>query len=382
LPDEAALTETARYRVLHFINGEHYSGAERVQDLLALHLPELGFDVGFACLKPNRFPQMRRSQDAPLHAVPMTSRLDLRGVLRVCRIIRDEGYQILHAHTPRTLMVARLASMLTGRPVVYHVHSPTARDSTRRWQNYFNTLSERICLTRDVRLIAVSGSLGRYMQTLGHDSERVNVVPNGVPRVAVAERESPRGEWTLGTVALFRPRKGTEVLLEALANLRRAGFSVRLRAVGPFETTDYEKQLKERVRQLELENAVDWIGFTRDVNSELAKFDLFVLPSLFGEGLPMVVLEAMAAGVPVVGAKVEGVPEAIRDRVDGILAAPGDSVDLAHAIQSIITGECDWSELRTNALERHAERFSEISMARGVAAVYRNMLKENGFIAS
>jgi glycosyltransferase involved in cell wall biosynthesis len=258
---------------------------------------------------------------------------------------------------------------------VYHVHSPTARDSTRSLQNRLNALGERLCLAGKVRLIAVSGSLGEYMSSLGY-AGRVSVVPNGVPQVDPPGREPPHGEWTLGTVALFRPRKGTEVLLEALAILRREGHAVRLRAVGPFETPEYERLLKDRARQLAVEDAVEWTGFTRDVNAELERFDLFVLPSLFGEGLPMVVLEAMAAGVPVVGTRVEGVPEAIRDGLDGALAAPGDAEDLAGAMHRILSGRLDWTRLRESARQRHAEKFSDASMARGVASVYRHILCE------
>jgi glycosyltransferase involved in cell wall biosynthesis len=370
---------TARFRVLHLINGEHYSGAERVQDLLAERLPELGFDVGFLCVKPDRFPEIRRSR-APLYAVPMRSRLDLRGIAGLCRLIRDEGYQILHAHTPRTLLVARIAAAITARPLVYHVHSPTARDSTRSLQNRLNALGERLCLSRRTRLIAVSASLGEYMRSLGYAADRVTVVPNGVPRIDPPPREKPRGEWTLGTVALFRPRKGTEVLLETVAHLRGAGHQVRLRAVGPFETAEYEKLLKDRVRSLAIEDAVDWVGFTRDVNAELARLDLFVLPSLFGEGLPMVVLEAMAAGVPVAATRVEGVPEAVRDGLEGVLAAPGDAQDLARSIARILTGELNWLQLCRSALARHAEKFSDGSMARGMAEVYRQLLDELGLL--
>ncbi len=375
-------TALARFRVLHLINGEHYSGAERVQDLLAQRLPELGFDVGFACVKPGRFPEMRQDRQAPLYSVPMKSRVDLRAVARVCRLIRDDGYQILHAHTPRTVLVGRLAALWTARPLVYHVHSPTTRDSTRPVRNWLNAAAERLCLTRSTRLVAVSSSLGGYLRSQGYEDKQITVVPNGVPRVETPPRRRPEGEWTLGTVALFRPRKGTEVLLDALAHLRRAGHAVRLRAVGPFETPEYEHLLKDRVQQLRIEDAVEWVGFTRDVNAELRRIDLFVLPSLFGEGLPMVVLEAMAAGLPVVGTHVEGVPEAVRDGIDGVLAKPGDAVDLARAIARVVTGQLEWLNLRESALRRHATQFSDESMALGVAKVYREVLAETGLIAT
>ena len=136
-------------------------------------------------------------------------------------------------------------------------------------------------------------------------------------RVEAAERQPPQTTWTLATVALFRPRKGTEVLLSALQQLRRQGHDVRLLAVGGFETSEYETYLKNLTGEYDLASCVQWLGFQTGVNRWLQQSDLFVLPSLFGEGMPMVVLEAMALGVPVVGTDVEGVPEVVRDGVDG-----------------------------------------------------------------
>ena len=69
----------ATARVLHVVNGEHFAGAERVQDLLARLLDNFGYDVGFACIKPNKFPQMRRSQSTPLYELPMRGKFDSSG---------------------------------------------------------------------------------------------------------------------------------------------------------------------------------------------------------------------------------------------------------------------------------------------------------------
>ncbi len=369
---------TATIRVMHVINGEHYSGAERVQDLLAACLPGEGFEVGFACIKPDRFPATRQSKNAPLFELPQKSKFDLRVAWRLAKILRRDGYRLVHAHTPRSALVANVASRLAGLPMVYHVHSPTSRDSTRWFHNKMNTLVERLSISRASRLITVSSSLGRHMREQGFAADRVAVVPNGVPTTDRRRSgERPGTTWTLGAVALFRPRKGTEVLLDALSILRAQGHDVRLRAVGPFETKQYEDALKRQAAELRIEDFIDWTGFTTDVNSELARMDLFVLPSLFGEGLPMVVLEAMAAGVPVIGTNVEGVPEAIRDGIDGMIAAPRDPQDLARVISQVISGDVPWRELRENAIQRHAQSFSDQSMAAGVAAVYRQVLNRD-----
>lgn len=366
---------TRTLRVLHVINGEHYSGAERVQDLLGLRLPEFGVEVGFACVKPGKFVTARQSVRCRLHEAAMGSRFDLRAAWRLASVVRRERYEILHAHTPRSLMVARAAAALTGTPLVYHVHSPTSRDTTHSLRNWLNSAAERWSLGGVGRLICVSHSLGEHMRAQGFAPETICVVPNGVPCVhEVAPRVTPSGTWTLGMVALFRPRKGLEVLLAALAKLRSQGYDVRLRAIGPFETSDYQASIQQLMHELDLTPHIDWIGFTRAIPAELNRLDLFVLPSLFGEGLPMVLLEAMAAGVPVVSTNVEGVPEAVRDGIDGLIATAGDADALAQAIERVLTGQCDWQALRASALERQREQFSDRSMAAGVAAVYRELL--------
>jgi glycosyltransferase involved in cell wall biosynthesis len=362
-------------KVLHLINGEHYSGAERVQDLLALGLPEFGFAAAFACLKPGQFAQCRRSQETPLWNVDMRSRLDLGIARRIARLVREGDFQLIHSHTPRAAVIGRIAAARAGVPLVYHLHSPTAADSTRRFRNRLNAAIEHWSLARAAAVIAVSHSLAAYAQQKGIAPSLIHVVPNGVPIVGrLAPRSTPDGVWTLGVVALFRPRKGLEVLLEALAAARTAGLPVRLRAIGGFETADYEAQIRGRVERLNLSDAIDWTGFTRDVLAELNKLDLMVLPSLFGEGLPMVVLEAMAAGVPVVATRVEGVPEAIRDGVDGLIVPPSNPQALRDAIGRCVRGEVDWASLRLAAHRRQAAMFSDRSMAEGVADVYREVL--------
>src|SRR5205085_8032653 len=99
---------------------------------------------------------------------------------------------------------------------------------------------------------------------------RLAIVPNGIAPRPLVPREPPVATWTLGIVGLLRPRKGLEVLLRAVAQLRQHGKSVRLRAVGPFETADYETQIHRLSAELALDEHIDWRGFRGDVPSELA----------------------------------------------------------------------------------------------------------------
>jgi glycosyltransferase involved in cell wall biosynthesis len=362
-------------KVLQIINGEFYSGAERVQDLLALNLPELGYEMGFVCVKPGRFPGQRVAKSVPMHLVPMRSRFDLICARRVARIVRENGYHLIHTHSPRAALVGNIAARLVGVPMVHHVHSPTSRDTENAVRNKINSIIENLSLVGVARLIPVSKSLEAHLLSHQVKDYRIRMVPNGVPTPGpLPTRMAPTEDWVLGCVALFRPRKGLEILLKAVSHLCSLGKSVRLRIVGPFETPEYESSIKSLAIQLNLGSRIDWIGFTEDVNSEMARMDLFVLPSLFGEGMPMVVLEAMSMGVPVVASNVEGIPEVVQQGISGITVTPDNFRLLAEGLRSVIDNPKAWSSMRTLAYRRQVEKYSATSMARGVAEVYRGVL--------
>ena len=362
-------------KVLHVVNGEHYAGAERVQDLLALTLSQYGFEAAFVCVKPGNFAATRQSHASPLVEMPMASRFDLTSIRRLAAIIREGQFSLVHTHTPRSLFIGRLAAGLAQVPIVHHLHSPTASDTPHRLRNWLNATTERLCLTGVDAVVAVSESLARYARRIAITADKLRVVPNGVPvHGSLRPRRTPRDRWMLGCVALFRPRKGLDVLLKAVAALRQARLPVRLRVIGSFETPQYERDVKSLASGLGVSDLIEWRGFSSHVSDELDTLDLFILPSLFGEGMPMVVLEAMASGLPVIGTNVEGVPEVVRDGLEGLIVPPGDAQALAGAIERFITGEVNWTEMRRNGHRRQADRFSQQSMTAAVADVYRRVL--------
>ena len=367
-------TSQATTKVLHLINGEHFSGAERVQDLLGMSLGQFNYDVGFACLKDGLFPSERNSENE-LFELNMRSKTDFKAIRRLRKLIVENDYKILHAHTPRTVMAGSLVARKTGCPLVYHVHSPVGRDSTRSFINRINQIVESWSASQVSHFICVSDSIRQYMTELGYSPENMTTVANGVAIVDnVPNRSTPSGTWTLGTTALFRPRKGTECLLEALSMLRKRDMDVRLLAVGPFETEEYELKIKTLAKKLQVEDLIEWTGFVNDVDAYFQRMDAFVLPSLFGEGLPMVLLESMAIGTPVISAEVEGVNQAIRADQDGLIFEPGEAGKLADCVSDSIQGKHDWQAIRSSALQRQRDGFSDTSMARGVADIYDRLL--------
>lgn len=364
-------------KILHVINGEHYSGAERVQDLLGNRLPDYGYEVGFACVKPGQFEESRSFDRSPVWNTEMKSRFDLKAARKIEQIVKEYGFELIHAHTPRSALVGGIAAKRCRIPFVFHVHSPTSRDSTRWLINWINQKIERWSIRKADRIVTVSDSLKTHMESLGIDPRKIVVCPNGVPVQEKIQLPSSENKFVVGTVALFRPRKGTEILLQAISQLKKRGVNVHCLAVGPFENPTYEKQLFDLVDELQIGDCIEWTGFTQDVASHFKKMNAFALPSLFGEGLPMVVLEAMSYGVPVVASDVEGIPQAIRSEKDGLIVKAGDPHDLANRIQELADSDTLCETLSDNAFLRQQEKFSDMSMARDLSHVYDDILLAN-----
>jgi glycosyltransferase involved in cell wall biosynthesis len=363
--------------VLHVINGEHFSGAERVQQLLGKRLSDFGYFAHFACVKPGKFQELCGLDPQTVNSTPMHGRFDLSVLGKLSKIIQKKGISLLHAHTPRTSLVTSLLAFKHRLPWVYHVHSPTLRDSSRGMVNRINGLIERFSIRNCSRLITVSDSLASEMRRLGVCGERLVTVPNGVPEIQpidTASRASNQA-WRLGIVALMRPRKGVEVALQAMQQVARANRQVTLELIGGFETPEYQEQILSMIDQLGLSQHVFWSGFTSNAPEAIRKLDALVLPSLYGEGMPMVVLEALAAAVPVVATSVEGTPEVIRDGVEGLLAKPANAESLANKMKQMLSNRQAWMVMSVRALSRHRSNYSDRRMAQGVALAYDTLLK-------
>ncbi len=369
-------TEPGLRRVMHIINGEHFSGAERVQQLLGKRLGQFGYDPQFACVKPGKFAECCQLRKYQVLEAPMQGRLDLQVVQKLAQLVRAGGSQLLHAHTPRTALVTSLVARQTGLPWVYHVHSPTSRDSTRGLVNRVNAWIESYSIRKCDLLMTVSKSLRREMLRQGVSRRKLAVVANGVPALDPIDSQSRQSlsRWRIGMIALMRPRKGVEVALQAMQRIHRQGLPITLELIGGFETEAYQAQIMQSIQDLGLTEVVQWTGFTNDIPLALQRLDGLLLPSLFGEGMPMVVLEAISAAIPVVATRVEGTPEVIRDGVEGYLAEPRCPDSLAAKIAALAADRQRWMQLSQQALQRHRAGFSDWAMAGKVARAYDRVL--------
>ena len=368
-------TKAARdcVRVLHIVNGEYYAGAERVQDLLALHLPEFECESGFVCVKADQFPTKRMCQRVPLSSVTFNHPLQRQAVNKIGDVFSKGKYDLLHSHTPRSAWAALAASDMVGCPIVHTMHDVSLRQhsSPARW--LFNKYTIARLQKADV-VTTVSPESHRLADQFGLGRKR-RMILNGVPSARTDFRRKPPGEyWTIGTVGLIRPCKGIEVLIRALAELRSRHCNVRAVAVGTFYQDDYEREVMSLVDELDVNDLIDFVGFSSDVPGHLENFDLFAMPSVGPEGLPMVLIEAMAHGLPAIGSDVPGVGDIVRSGEDGLLFPPGDHRALADGIARFVDGELDWHSISQSVQTRHASEFSAQRMAGEFAEVYWSVL--------
>jgi glycosyltransferase involved in cell wall biosynthesis len=376
---------TAR-RVLHLINGEYFGGSARVL-MNYLQVPTRTSDVAVGVFFHGDLERRLEAAGIPTEFIRMRSRFDLTAARQVSRLARRFNADIIHTHQVRNALVGRLAARPDRRPVVSHVHSPAFRESGGRLRNVSTGSIDRLLAGWTHRFITVSNSLAAEMAALGVPRERIRVVPNGIPlpaNPATSARADLRGEFGLddnaqliGLVANLRPRKGADILIQALGLLHDPFGRVRLMLVGePFREggRDYGRELREVAASMGVGERTFLVGFRPDVEEILAGLDLFVLPSLFGEGLPMVLLEAMGAALPVISTPVEGIPEVIANEQNGLLVPTEDPASLARAIERLLADPALRQRLGEAGRRTVLERYTADGMAAAIERVYDELI--------
>jgi glycosyltransferase involved in cell wall biosynthesis len=365
-------------KVLHLINGEFYAGAEKVQDVLACCLPSHGWDVEFFQLKPGIF-QSGRKNCSVIHQAFMRSRFDFRPALQLHSLIESGDFSLVHSHTTRSLLLAACVCLFNRIPLVHHCHSSEVISSKEGLVDWINRKLESVLLRfLPDKVIAVSKGALSYLRSVSVPEGKIVYIPNGVPVTGLVSQPVAEGEvFEFICVALFRQRKGVEVLLEAFAQLLKTrNNKLRLSLVGNFETPEYRNQIEHHVQSLGIRDSVVFEGFCGDVPARLAKSQTLVFPSVRAEGMPMVLLEAMSVGLPIIASDVEGVADLVKNEVNGVLVEPSSIAALALVMNDFLNGA--GSEL----IKRYGEEgrkiqqdcFSDDSMARDLAGVYSELI--------
>jgi glycosyltransferase involved in cell wall biosynthesis len=328
--------------ILQLTTSPFFGGPERLMLGLTQSLPEACRSV--FVLFPDRGKSAafgRRLGDHGLETITLahdTPRL-LAMVRELTSRLREWEADILCCHGYKADLVGLLAARRAGVPVIAMSHGWTAET----WKVRIYEALDRACLRRMDRVVCVSQGQAEKVRQAGVRADRVVVIRNAVrterfdrvdpvDRQVLAEMFPQVPERIVGSAGRLSPEKGFGVLVEAAAIVARSdpGAGFIHFGDGPLRET-----IQRRIGELGLERRFILAGLRDDLDRFLPHWDLSVLPS-FTEGLPTVVLESYAAGVPVVATAVGGTPEAVADGVDGFLVPLGDPAALAGRILDVL----------------------------------------------
>jgi glycosyltransferase involved in cell wall biosynthesis len=302
-------------------------------------------------------------------------------LLRLVREVRSENASVFHAHLPWALRCGPglVAATLARVPAVI-----ATQQLFRRIGSTHRLIRNRLIAAGVDRYIAVSSEMADMLHRTAFlprrkvvvirnavDVRRFGEVPAGALR---SKLERVPGRPIVLTVARLDPQKGLGDLLEAAAQVPDSNFAIA--GEGP----DRER-LEGAARSLGLHGRVTFLGHRDDVADLLGSCDVFVLPSLY-EGFPLSVVEAMAAGKPVIATAVGGTPEAVSDGETGLLVPPGNPSALAAAIRSVISDPGLGRRLGRAGRERALREFSAEEMVRHVVRLYEGLLKAPSTLAA
>jgi glycosyltransferase involved in cell wall biosynthesis len=298
---------------------------------------------------------------------------DALGILELAALMRRERPDIVHANSSKAGVLGRLAAALVGVPVrIFTAHgwafmaSSGAASSLYRWADRLMAplTSVTICVAQREREAGLAARTCR--------AERTVVIPTAVD---AGERPQPRPERrapVIVAVGRLAEPKDPLTLVRALARVRTSAFAARIVGDGPERPA-----LEAEIRVAGLGRTVELTGERRDVPELLREADLFVLSSR-SEGAPLSILEAMAAGLPVVASAVGGVPEIVDDGTTGLLVPPGDPAALAAALERVLADAALRTRMGAAGWDRVRDRFDLAQLRRAHVEVYERELARVG----
>jgi glycosyltransferase involved in cell wall biosynthesis len=369
-------------RPLWLIDSLTAGGAEALTAAVAGEARRRGWRLTVAFLKrlgDDGYEAAVRATGVPVVHLAARHLRDAAAYRRLARLLRAGGFDLVHAHLAYASIWGAVAAPRAGLPLVATLHVAPPRVPPLSREGLRQRLMRGLLARRAARVVAVSRALADTWIDAGLPAGRLEVVHNGIDVAAYEpaadgavdvrrELALPAGAPVLATVTVLRAGKGSEVLLEAFAALRRDHPAAVLVVAGD---GPLRPALEARAAELGLGGAVRWAGFRRDVPQLLAAADLFVLPSRW-DAFPTAVLEAMAAGLPVVASHTGGIPEMVEDGVTGLLVPPGDAPALAAALSGLLAAATGRrAEMGRRGRERAGAHFSLAAWADRLEALYR-----------
>lgn len=374
-------------RVLEFVSNFLFGGTERQLVYLMRGMDRSRFRLSLACFqRKGVFLADVEREDLPLREYPIRRLYGYRTVRRQLRLAQDlrrDGIDIVHAHGYYANGFAVPAARLARAPVVL----ASIRDTRENMPPACRRFENAVCRLAD-GVVVNAEATRRLLVAEGYDPAKVAVIYNGIDLAAFDRMERARGlrrelglEPDAPLVAVLgrlARHKGVEYFLDAAAALAPHHPRVRFLVVGDSVDADtgsdsYRQELERRAAALGLGRRVVFTGFRADAPAVARELSVSVLTS-FVEGLSNVLLESMAAGVPVVATSVSGNPELVEDGESGLLVPPGDGPALARAVDRILREPGLARRLAGAGRRRVEERFTLDRLVRDTERLYADAL--------
>ena len=366
---------TSSFTILHLLAPAPVGGLETVVSTLAAAQRRAGHTVGDAptLSAPGDGWKFAASQEhTDVELVPLT--VPRRGYLRESSLIRkmcrSRGVSIVHTHGYRSDIVGGHAGHEAGVPIVTTVHGFTGGG----WKNRGYERLQRFAFRRFDAVVAVSRPQADQLRASGVPSQRIHIVPNALAaHPAPLDRHEARRVLGLpaqglvaGWVGRVSREKGIDVFIDAVASLQDRVIQAAIVGDGPERSTE-----SARAESIAPSRFL-WLGAVPDASRYFAAFDLFVMSSRT-EGLPMVMLEAMAAGTPIVATNVGGIPDLISPG-EGVLVPPEDPGALAGAIRATLDDH-EGATARARAAQlRQKTQFAVGPWSARYETIYRDLI--------
>lgn len=314
-------------------------GAERFLVSLIKYLDKTKFKPTVCCLNwEGIWAKELEDIDVEVIALNKRGKFDIASFIRLFKIIKKGKFDIVNTHLWAADVLGRLAAILAGTPVII-----TTAQNVDVWKNFLHRFTDRLLSYRTTKLIAVSQEVKKYYnQAVGIPLNKIVVIPNAIEMEKfknVSDISYLYDEFLLKKedivfvcIGRLTGQKGQKFLLEAVSFIKDKYPQLRLILAGDGED---KEELYNISGRLNLDGQVIFGGYRKDIPQILNLADALILPSLY-EGLPVCVLEAMAAGKPVIATKAGGTPELINDGETGFLVPTENPQALSSAIEKLV----------------------------------------------
>jgi glycosyltransferase involved in cell wall biosynthesis len=368
------MSRSGEITVCHLLVGLTRGGAERLLVEVLPHLPAQGVQPTVVALKEwGPVGEDLRARGIEVDALGGQGRGDPRPVLRLVSHLRRRRPAVLHAHLARAVMAGWWAARSAGVPVVTHFHSLAG--GRPAWQDRLEGAAARRARARVAVSAAVAADRANRFRL---PTDAFQVIHNGIDTGRFASLPEPSTDRPVfGYLGRLTAReKGLDTLLAAAERLEQSGVAWPAMEIagGPPEAA---AELRRRAARSGLENRVRVLGETADVTVVLARWSALVMPSR-AEGFGLALVEAMAAGRPVVACRSGGIPEVVEDGATGILVPPEDPEALAEAMARLAADPAGMVRLGVSARRLARTRFDARETAASWARVARAAAAEGG----